>query len=84
MYVHIFNMLICFKKQILNEEIFPKLDKLRNQKKEIIEYQKIETELDYLKRLIIAYDFQVNQVYIKIYIHEIWNNFTILSKKKKN
>jgi len=46
---------------ILNEEIFPKLDKLRNQKKEFIEYQKIETELDYLKRLIIAYDFQVNQ-----------------------
>ncbi|OUM66282.1 hypothetical protein PIROE2DRAFT_6518, partial [Piromyces sp. E2] len=46
---------------ILNEEIFPKLDKLRNQKKEFIEYQKIETELDYLKRLIIAYDFQINQ-----------------------
>jgi len=46
---------------ILNEEIFPKLDKLRNQKKEFIEYQKIETELDYLQRLIIAYDFQVNQ-----------------------
>ncbi|KAL6597180.1 RecF/RecN/SMC protein [Neocallimastix sp. 'constans'] len=46
---------------ILNEEIFPKLDKLRNQKKEFIEYQKIETELDYLQRLIIAYDFQINQ-----------------------
>jgi len=50
------------KKKILNEEIFPKLDKLRNQKKEFIEYQKIETELDYLQRLIIAYDFQINQV----------------------
>jgi len=46
---------------ILNEEIFPKLDKLRNQKKEFIEYQKIETELDYLQRLIIAYDFRINQ-----------------------
>jgi len=42
-------------------KIFPKLDKLRNQKKEFIEYQKIETELDYLQRLIIAYDFQINQ-----------------------
>ncbi|KAJ1961421.1 Structural maintenance of chromosomes protein 2 [Dipsacomyces acuminosporus] len=42
---------------ILNEEITPKLDKLRHEKQAYLEYQKVEIELDRLRRLVVAYDY---------------------------
>ncbi|KAJ1934312.1 Structural maintenance of chromosomes protein 2, partial [Linderina macrospora] len=42
---------------ILTEEITPKLDKLRHEKQAYLEYQKVEIELDRLRRLVVAYDF---------------------------
>ncbi|KAJ2724988.1 Structural maintenance of chromosomes protein 2 [Coemansia sp. Benny D115] len=42
---------------ILAEEITPKLDKLRHEKQAYLEYQKVEIELDRLRRLAIAYDY---------------------------
>ncbi|KAJ1568195.1 Structural maintenance of chromosomes protein 2, partial [Nowakowskiella sp. JEL0078] len=43
-------------KKILEEDITPRLDELRHKKRDYLELQKIETELDNLERLIIAYD----------------------------
>ncbi|PIA18728.1 RecF/RecN/SMC protein [Coemansia reversa NRRL 1564] len=42
---------------ILAEEITPKLDKLRGEKQAYLEYQKVEIELDRLRRLVVAYDY---------------------------
>ncbi|KAJ2322122.1 Structural maintenance of chromosomes protein 2 [Coemansia sp. RSA 2704] len=42
---------------ILSEEITPKLDKLRHEKQAYLEYQKVEIELDRLRRLVVAYDY---------------------------
>ncbi|KAJ2064769.1 Structural maintenance of chromosomes protein 2 [Coemansia sp. S146] len=42
---------------ILAEEITPKLDKLRHEKQAYLEYQKVEIELDRLRRLVVAYDY---------------------------
>ncbi|KAJ2553755.1 Structural maintenance of chromosomes protein 2 [Coemansia sp. RSA 1878] len=42
---------------ILTEEITPKLDKLRHEKQAYLEYQKVEIELDRLRRLVVAYDY---------------------------
>ncbi|KAJ2377919.1 Structural maintenance of chromosomes protein 2, partial [Coemansia sp. RSA 2607] len=42
---------------ILDEEIVPKLDKLRQEKQAYLEYQKVEIELDRLRRLVVAYDY---------------------------
>ncbi|KAJ1900772.1 Structural maintenance of chromosomes protein 2 [Kickxella alabastrina] len=42
---------------ILAEEITPKLDKLRHEKQAYLEYQKVEIELDRLRRLTVAYDY---------------------------
>ncbi|KAJ2230386.1 Structural maintenance of chromosomes protein 2 [Coemansia sp. RSA 1722] len=42
---------------ILAEEITPKLDKLRQEKQAYLEYQKVEIELDRLRRLVVAYDY---------------------------
>ncbi|KAI8325858.1 putative nuclear condensin complex subunit Smc2 [Martensiomyces pterosporus] len=42
---------------ILTEEITPKLDKLRHEKQAYLEYQKVEIELDRLRRLAVAYDY---------------------------
>ncbi|KAJ2802035.1 Structural maintenance of chromosomes protein 2 [Coemansia helicoidea] len=43
--------------EILAEEITPKLDKLRHEKQAYLEYQKVEIELDRLRRLVVAYDY---------------------------
>ena len=43
--------------QILREEIVPKLDKLREEKRAFLEFQKKSSELERLTRLVIAYDF---------------------------
>lgn len=43
--------------QILREEITPKLDKLREEKRAFLEFQKKSSELERLSRLVIAYDF---------------------------
>ncbi|KXS17946.1 structural maintenance of chromosome 2 [Gonapodya prolifera JEL478] len=44
--------------KILDEEITPKLNKLRDEKKKFIEFQKVNTELDHVRQLVIAYDFK--------------------------
>lgn len=46
-----------FLNQLLETEIGPKLDKLREAKRTFLEYQKMASELDHLRRLIIAYDY---------------------------
>ncbi|KAI8056766.1 structural maintenance of chromosome protein 2 [Syncephalis plumigaleata] len=51
---------------ILNEEITPKLDRLREEKRAYLEFQKTEIEIDRLRRLTIAYQYakcqkQLNQ-----------------------
>ncbi|CCF51604.1 hypothetical protein NDA11_006054 [Ustilago hordei] len=43
---------------LLEEEITPKLDKLREEKRSFLEYQKASTELDHLTRLAKAYEWQ--------------------------
>ncbi|EST05697.1 RecF/RecN/SMC, N-terminal [Kalmanozyma brasiliensis GHG001] len=45
---------------LLEEEITPKLDKLREEKRSFLEYQKASTELDRLTRLAKAYEWQQN------------------------
>ncbi|TPX52190.1 hypothetical protein SeMB42_g01613 [Synchytrium endobioticum] len=44
--------------QLLDEEIIPKLDKLREEKRTYVEYQKINVELDHITRLLVAYDYK--------------------------
>ncbi|KAJ1654457.1 Structural maintenance of chromosomes protein 2 [Dispira simplex] len=46
---------------ILAEEITPKLDKLRSEKRVFLEYQKLEIEVDRLTRVVVAYDYTRNQ-----------------------
>lgn len=48
--------------ELLNEEIKPKLEKLRNEKRIFLEFQKVEQELEWLSKIIKAYDWvQGNQ-----------------------
>ncbi|KAH6561365.1 hypothetical protein BASA62_009874 [Batrachochytrium salamandrivorans] len=42
---------------LLETEISPKLEKLRNEKRILLEYQKIDVELGQLQRFIVAYDY---------------------------
>ncbi|CAG8512325.1 121_t:CDS:10 [Funneliformis mosseae] len=46
---------------LLNEEIEPKLEKLRNEKRAYLEYQKTQTEIERLSRIVIAYEYTKNQ-----------------------
>ncbi|KAJ1918592.1 Structural maintenance of chromosomes protein 2 [Mycoemilia scoparia] len=46
---------------ILNDEITPKLDKLRKEKSAYLEFKKVEIELDRLRRLTVAYDYTKNE-----------------------
>lgn len=43
-------------KELLREEITPKLDKLREEKRAFLEFQKKSSELERLSKLVIAYD----------------------------
>lgn len=43
--------------QLLNEEITPKLDKYRKEKRSYLEFQKISSELDQLRRLHTAFEY---------------------------
>jgi structural maintenance of chromosome 2 len=42
--------------QLLSEEITPKLDRLRDEKRTYIEFQKASSELEVMTRLVVAYD----------------------------
>ncbi|ORY04728.1 putative SMC2 protein [Basidiobolus meristosporus CBS 931.73] len=46
---------------ILNEEIGPKLQRLREEKRAFLEFQKVEIEIDRLRRLVVAYDYMKNE-----------------------
>ncbi|KAK9762665.1 Structural maintenance of chromosomes protein 2 [Basidiobolus ranarum] len=46
---------------ILNEEIGPKLQKLREEKRAFLEFQKVEIEIDRLRRLVVAHDYMKNE-----------------------
>lgn len=43
--------------KLLRDEITPKLDKLREEKRAFLEYQKKSSELEKLSRLVVAYDY---------------------------
>ncbi|KAF9158091.1 Structural maintenance of chromosomes protein 2 [Actinomortierella ambigua] len=43
--------------QLLAEEIVPKLDKLRAEKRAYLEYQKTQRELERLSRIVVSYDY---------------------------
>lgn len=47
---------------LLREEIGPKLEKLRMEKRAFMDFQQIQTEEERLSRLVIAYDYLRNQV----------------------
>ncbi|RHZ52104.1 hypothetical protein Glove_465g30 [Diversispora epigaea] len=47
--------------QLLNEEIGPKLDKLRTEKRSYLEFQKTESDIERLSRLVIAYEYMKYQ-----------------------
>lgn len=47
---------------ILREEIAPKLDKLRNEKRTYLDYQKTEAEMERLNRLMVAYEYKRQEV----------------------
>ncbi|TPX31945.1 hypothetical protein SmJEL517_g04864 [Synchytrium microbalum] len=44
--------------QLLDEEIVPKLDKLREEKRTYLEFQKINVELDHITRLLVAFEYK--------------------------
>ncbi|KAG0369594.1 RecF/RecN/SMC [Gamsiella multidivaricata] len=43
--------------QLLAEEIVPKLDKLRGEKRAYLEFQKTQTEIERLSRIVVSYDY---------------------------
>ncbi|KAI8355426.1 RecF/RecN/SMC [Mortierella sp. GBAus27b] len=43
--------------QLLSEEIVPKLDKLRAEKRAYLEFQKTQTEIERLSRVVVSYDY---------------------------
>jgi len=43
--------------QLLSEEIVPKLDKLRGEKRAYLEFQKTQTEIERLSRIVTSYDY---------------------------
>ncbi|CAI2175919.1 7498_t:CDS:10 [Funneliformis geosporum] len=47
--------------KVLDGEIEPKLEKLRIEKRIFLEFQKTETEIERLSRIVIAYDYSKNQ-----------------------
>ncbi len=47
----------------MENDIAPKLDKLKQEKSDFMRFQKIETEVERLRRLMIAYDFVKSQVH---------------------
>ncbi|CAG8530149.1 10347_t:CDS:10 [Diversispora eburnea] len=47
--------------QLLNEEIGPKLDKLRTEKRSYLEFQKTESDIERLSRLVVAYEYMKYQ-----------------------
>jgi len=48
--------------QILNEEITPTLNKLKEERSSFLEYQKIIRELEHLNKLYVAYKFVCAEV----------------------
>ncbi|RKP36135.1 RecF/RecN/SMC N terminal domain-containing protein [Dimargaris cristalligena] len=48
----------------LNEDITPKLDRLRGEKRAFLEYQKLEIEVDRLTRLVVAYEYCQHQEHL--------------------
>jgi structural maintenance of chromosome 2 len=43
--------------QLLAEEIVPKLDKLRGEKRAYLEFQKTQTEIERLSRIVVSFDY---------------------------
>lgn len=50
------NWAVAYAAQLLKEEIDPKLEKLRGEKRSYLEYQKATSELERLTRLVKAYE----------------------------
>ena len=49
--------------QLLAEEIVPKLDKLRAEKRAYLEFQKTQTEIERLSRVVVSYDYARFEVF---------------------
>jgi structural maintenance of chromosome 2 len=67
---------------ILNEEIGPKLEKLRAEKRAYLDYQKIEIEYDRMKRLIVAHQYYSNAQFIQSNESDHSNNVRLAEKLK--
>lgn len=50
-------MILWFSTQILTEEITPTLSKLKEERSQYLEYQKVQRELEHLTKLYVAYRF---------------------------
>ncbi len=55
--------------QLLAEEIVPKLDKLRGEKRAYLEFQKTQTEIERLSRIVVSYDYSRYEVFLIFLIH---------------
>ena len=54
----------------MENDIAPKLDKLKKEKADFLTFQKIEGELERLRRLMVAYDYMRSKVRHCSIIHE--------------
>lgn len=50
--------------QLLAEEIVPKLDKLRGEKRAYLEFQKTQTEIERLSRIVVSFDYSRFEVWL--------------------
>jgi len=53
--------------QLLSEEIVPKLDKLRSEKRAYLEFQKTQTEIERLSRIVTSFDYSRYEVRLEGY-----------------
>lgn len=56
-----FVCLTSLVRQVLEEEIVPKLDHYREEKKKFLEYQNITKQLEYVRGLVVAYEYKKNE-----------------------
>lgn len=49
--------------QLLEQEILPKLEKLKEAKRNLLEFQGVESELEKTQNLIVAYEYSKFSVY---------------------
>lgn len=69
--------------QLLAEEIVPKLDKLRGEKRAYLEFQKTQTEIERLSRIVVSYDYTRYEVSeICRFFFMLWHHCPIASGQR--